>query len=574
MGKVIGIDLGTTYSVMAYADGQRPEVILNAEGMPLTPSVVGWDKEGNSYVGEPARARAMFDPTRTVLSIKRRMGSDYRVTINGRSYTPQEISAQILRKLKEDAGRHFGEEVSQAVITVPAYFNETARQATKEAGQIAGFEVLRILNEPTAATLAYGLVSEKSELVMVCDLGGGTFDVSILEFANGVYEVHSTCGDMWLGGDDWTARLGLLIKERFLEVYRCPVSGRPEIDERIRIAAEKAKIALSVQTEARINIPCLEDKDGRLKTLETLVTRAEFETQTQDLLDRVASPIEAAVRDAKMRIDAVGKVIVVGGATRMPQVRRLIGEIMGEEPFTDIDPDLVVGLGAAVQAGIITGGFGDTVLVDVIPLSLGIETRGGIFTRLIPRNSPVPTSHSQIFTTARDDQTEVDIHILQGERELALHNVSLGNFQLTDIPPLPKGVAKIEVKFSIDANGILEISAIDVYDVYTERAKTIKVRSNRLAEDEIKRMANEAAACKTNDQNACERIKMRIAADDVINAAVETLPKIKAKNVPTDRIADAIAKSRLLLENGDIAELEVSIRHLKDLMNAQATSIG
>lgn len=562
--KVIGIDLGTTYSVMAYMDHGRPCVIPNAEGKLLTPSAVGWDKEMNVYVGEMALARAMFDPVRTVLSIKRRMGSDYQVSIDGRSYTPQSISAYILKKMKQDAEKYFGEEVAQAVITVPAYFNETARQATKEAGRIAGFEVLRIVNEPTAATLAYGLGSEKSELVMVCDLGGGTFDVSILEFANGVYEVRATSGDMWLGGDDWTARLAWLIKEGFELKWSRPVSAKPEIGERIKIAAEAAKIALSTKTTAEISIPCLEDDERRLRPLKLTVTRVEYEAVTHELLERVARPIEAAIKCAKIGFDAVDKVIVVGGATRMPQVRKLIGEIVGREPFIDIDPDLVVSLGAAVQAGIITGELCDTVLVDVIPLSLGIETRGGIFTRLIPRNSPVPTSYSQIFTTARDNQTEVDVHILQGERELASHNVSLGNFALTDIPPLPKGTAKIEVKFSIDANGMLEVLATDVY---TDNAQAITVRSDRLTENEMKRMADEAATCKTNDQKSCERIKTRIASDDVINAAVEILPEIKAKNIPTDRIDDAIAKSRVLLETGDIDELEASIRHLKDLMH-------
>ncbi len=564
MGKVIGIDLGTTYSVMAHMDHGVPRVIPNAESKSLTPSAVGWDKENNVYVGEVALARAMFDPARTILSIKRRMGTDHQVSIDGRLYTPQSISAYILKKMKQDAERYLGEEVAKAVITVPAYFNETARQATKEAGRIAGFEVLRIVNEPTAATLAYGLGSGRSELVMVCDLGGGTFDVSILEFSNGVYEVRATSGDMWLGGDDWTERLALLIKKEFALKWGCSVSARLEISERIKIAAEAAKLSLSTNATVEINIPCLEDNEKHLRSLKLTVTRAEYEAVTRELLERVVSPIEAAIKGAKIGFDAVDKVILVGGSTRLPQVRRLIGEMVGKEPFIDIDPDLVVGLGAAVQAAIITGELRDTVLVDVIPLSLGIETRGGIFTRLIPRNSPVPTSYSQIFTTAIDDQMEVDVHILQGERELASHDVSLGKFTLTDIPPLPKGSAKIEVKFLIDANGMLEVSATDVYDGH---AQAITIKSNRLAESEIKRMAVEADACKTNDQRSCERIKTRISADDVINAAVETLPEIKAKNIPTERIDGAIAKSRFLLDTGDIDELEVSIQHLKNLMD-------
>lgn len=564
MDKVIGIDLGTTYSVMAHIDGGKPRVIPNAEGKLLTPSAVGWDKDGNIYVGEPARARAMFDPLRTVLSIKRRMGSGYMASIDGRPYTPQEISAHILRKLKDDAERYFEEEIGRAVITVPAYFSEAARQATKTAGQIAGFDVLRILNEPTAATLAYGFGSGTSELVMVCDLGGGTFDVSILEFANGVYEVRATSGDMWLGGDDWTAQLASLIGKKFVERWGRQVSTRSEIAERIKIAAEVMKIDLSDKMISEMNIPCLEDDEGHLRSLRHEIGRAEFEAATRELLERVAGPIKAAIRDSKAAVGDIDKVILVGGATRMPQIRTLVGDIVGKEPFTDIDPDLVVGLGAAVQAGIITGETGDAVLVDVIPLTLGIETRGGIFTGLIPRNSPVPTSHSQIFTTARDDQTEVDIHILQGERELASHNVSLGEFVLTDIPPLPKGMAKVEVEFSVDTNGMLEVSATDVY---TDHAQAITVRSNRLTPDEIKKMAAEAARSKPNDAKACERIMARIVADDVINAAVETLPRLEAMDIQIGRVREAIEDSRRLLEEGDIDELNISIEHLKILMD-------
>lgn len=564
MGKVIGIDLGTTFSVMAYIDKGRPVVIPNEEGKLLTPSVVGMDKEGRLYVGEMAKARALFDSTRTVFAIKRQMGKDVHVSLNDHSFTPQEISAQVLLKLKRDAERYFNESVDGAVITVPAYFNETSRQATKEAGQIAGFDVLRILNEPTAATLAYGLGRKNGELVMVLDLGGGTFDVTALEFANGVYEVKATSGDTWLGGDDWTAQIASYIKEKGENELKFAISTRPEIRQRILIAAEAAKIDLTTKPEAIISLPCLEDDKNRMCSFHTILKRPDFYEMTRTLTERMLIPIQAVLKDSALSFNDISKIILVGGATRMPQVRESIKNLSGKEPYIDVDPDIVVGLGAAVQAGILTGEVKDTILVDVIPLSLGIETRGGIFTRLIPRNSSIPTSYSQVFTTARDNQTEVEIHVLQGERELAGHNVSLGEFRLADIPPLSKGMAKVEVFFAVDADGILNVSASDVY-TGTEQSMTINL--NHLDRGEISKLADDAGRFKLSDQKEKDHILARLEADDVINATVETIPLLEEKGIPSGRISEAVAESRKLLESGEIEELKISISHLKKLVD-------
>ena len=566
--KVIGIDLGTTYSVMAHVVGGKPVAIPNAEGKLLTPSVVSWDKDGRIYVGEIARSRAMFDPERTVFSIKRQMGRDVKIHIDDREYTPQTISAYILRKLKNDAEKYLGMPVDKAVITVPAYFNEQARASTKEAGIIAGFEVLRILNEPTAATLAYGLGHKDGELVMVWDLGGGTFDVSILEFADGVYQVKSTSGDTWLGGDDWTSHITTFIAEKFENELGKKVSTRPEIRERIKIAAETAKIELTTKQEARINLPCLEDMDKRLCSFHTSIKRTEFNEIVKELMERVIIPVETALKDSGLKFADMNKIILVGGATRMPQVRELVTTMSGKESFTDIDPDVVIGLGAAVQTGILTGEMIDTVLVDVIPISLGLETRGGIFTRFIKRNSAIPTSYSQIFTTAKDDQTEVEIHVLQGERELASHNISLGRFCLTDIPPLPKGTAKIEVKFEVDANGILNVTATDIY---TNNEQMITVKSNRINDKDLIKLAAENLKYHEQDQCELDGILMRITADDTIEAAIETLPKLTVGEVFVERINEAISESRRLLERGDVNELKVSVDRLKKLMDEAMT---
>jgi molecular chaperone DnaK len=513
-------------------------------------------------VGELARARALFDPSGTIFAIKRRMGLSDPLHINGHSFTPQEISAQILRKMKRDAEAYLGEPVDKAVITVPAYFNETSRQATKEAGQIAGFEVLRILNEPTAAALAYGLGRGDGERVMVVDLGGGTFDVTILEFSNGVYEVRATAGDTCLGGDDWTLLIARHLREKCEKEWGCLISTRPEIAHRIWMAAEATKLDLSSQPATHIHLPCLEDANGKMRSWDAPFEREAFAEITQSLLDRVRLPIQSVLRDASLSFKDMDKIILVGGATRMAQIREFIEKLSDKNPYIDIDPDLAVGLGAAVQAGILTGEMGDMVLVDVIPLSLGIETRGGIFTKLIPRNSSIPTSCNQIFTTAEDDTTEVEIHVLQGERELAGHNVSLGRFRLTDIPPLPKGAAKIEVGFAVDADGILNVSASDVY---TGAEQTMTIRPGRLDKGEISRLAEEAGRLRLSDQRERDHIMARIAADDVITAAASTLQKFAAQDLPA--ITGALAESRRLLEDGEINELKTSIDRLKGLMN-------
>ncbi len=564
MSKIIGIDLGTTYSVMGHIDKGRPVVIPNSDGNFLTPSVVGLDKEGNLFVGEFAKTRALFEPTRTVFAIKRQMGKRVDVKIDEHVFTPQAISAHILRKMKRDAEKYFGEPVDQAVITVPAYFNEASRQATKEAGQIAGFDVLRILNEPTAAALAYGFGKENGELVMVIDLGGGTFDVTILEFSSGVYEVRSTSGDTCLGGDDWTAQIAEHIKQKCERELKLTLSSRPEIKQRMTLAAEAAKIDLTTKLETKITLPCLEDPKGNLCSFYAHLKREEFEDITSQLLERMMTPIQATLKDAALSFKDMNKIILVGGATRMPQVRRKIKDLSGKEPYIDIDPDIVVGLGAAVQAGILTGEIKETILVDVIPLSLGIETRGGIFTCLIPRNSSVPTSCSQIFTTARDNQSAVEIHVLQGERELAVHNVFLGSFDLTDIPPLPKGQAKVEVKFSVDANGILSVSA---NDVYTGNEQLMTIRLNHLDSEKIAALAEEAKRFRLSDQAEKDCVVSRIKADDVINAAVEMLPRLENKGRKLERIREAITASRKLLDEGEIEELKTAVSHLKILMD-------
>ncbi len=562
--RIIGIDLGTTYSVMGCVDKGHPVVIPNDEGKFLTPSVVGMDKNGTLYVGELASARALFDPTRTVFAVKRQMGKETPVRIDGRSFTPQEISAHILCKMKRDAEKYFGEPVGRAVITVPAYFNEAARQATKEAGQIAGFQVLRILNEPTAAALAYGLGKEDGELVMVVDLGGGTFDVTVLEFSSGVYEVKATSGDTCLGGDDWTFLIARHLREKCERELGCTISTRPEIARRISIAAEAAKLDLTIQTTTLISLPCLEDVEGKLRPFYTDLGRETFEEITNPLLERMWGPIQSVLRDSALKFEDISKIILVGGATRMAQIRKFINKLSSKDPYIDIDPDLAVGLGATVQAGIMTGEMGDMVLVDVIPLSLGIETRGGIIAKLILRNSSIPTSYSQVFTTAEDNATEVEIHVLQGERELADHNVSLGRFRLTDIPPLPKGAAKIEVCFAVDADGILNVSASDVY---TGAGQSMTVRLGRLDQGEISRLTEDAGRFRLSDQQEKEHIMARLAADDVINAAVETIQKFADKELPLERITAAIEASRKLLEDGEIEDLKSAIGRLKKLID-------
>ena len=536
MAKTIGIDLGTTNSVVAVMEGGKPTVIANAEGMRTTPSIVGFSKTGERLVGQLAKRQAILNPDKTIASIKRHMGEDYKKNIDGKDYTPQEISAMILRKLADDASSYLGEKVTSAVITVPAYFNDAQRQATKDAGKIAGLDVLRIVNEPTAAALAYGLEKDQSEKVLVFDLGGGTFDVSILEIGDGVHEVLSTSGDTHLGGDDFDQKIMDWICEEFKKQEGIDLTGDKQAMQRIKEAAEKAKCELSSVVETNINLPFITADANGPKHLDLTLTRAKFEELSYDLLERCKKPVEQALKDAGLGKNEINEVVLVGGSTRIPAVQQLVKEYTGKEPNQSVNPDEVVAVGAAIQAGVLAGEVKDIVLLDVTPLTLGIETLGGVMTPLVPRNTTIPVSKSQVFSTAENNQTAVDIHVLQGERPMSRDNKSLGMFRLEGIAPAMRGIPQIEVTFDIDANGIVNVSAKD--KATNKEQKITITNSSNLSEQDIDKMVKEAEANAQEDKKKKEEAEIKNNATSLIGSADRIVKDFEGK-------IDAADKSKL-----------------------------
>ena len=563
MGKAVGIDLGTTNSVVAVLEGGEPSVIANAEGNRTTPSIVAF-KGNETLVGELAKRQAITNPDNTIRSIKRHIGTNWKETFEGKEYTPQEISARILQKLKKDAESYLGEDVTEAVITVPAYFNDAERQATKEAGKIAGLNVLRIINEPTAASLAYGLENNEDQKILVFDLGGGTFDVSVLEISEGVFEVKSTSGDSKLGGDDWDQRVMDWLIEKFKSSTGIDISNDKMAIQRIKEGAEKAKIELSSTSETEINLPFITANDSGPQHLLEKLSRSEFEKITADLVERTKSPVENALSDAGLNYSDIDHVILVGGSTRMPAVQALVKSLTGKDPHKGVNPDEVVASGAAIQAGVLKGDVKDVLLLDVTPLTLGVETKGGIMTKMIERNTTIPTKRSETFTTAEDNQTQVEIHVLQGEREMASGNKSLGKFTLTDIPAARQGTPQIEVTFDIDANGIVNVNAKDL-GTGKEQAITI-TGGTALEQDEIDRMIKDAEQHANDDAKKKELVETRNLAEGMITSTDKMLEENsdKATDEEKDAINNAKDALKTLLEKEELTidELKASIEEL------------